>query len=86
MPTLVTALAMIMGLCLILPSSSVLYAHTFSENENALFLTMTDRVNAETQLVARDFSNNTQLAQEHAKIAAELLTQNDPVVNTTWTK
>ena len=50
-----------------------------------LFLTMTDKIKAEIQLVARDFSNNTQQAQEHAKIAAELLTQNDPVVNTTWT-
>jgi hypothetical protein len=68
-----------------LPSNSVLYAHTFSENENALFLTMTDNIKAETQLVVRDFSNNTQQAQEHAKIASELLTQHDPVVNTTWT-
>ena len=68
-----------------LPSNSVVYAHTFSENENALFLTMTDNIKAETQIVVRDFSNNTQQAQEHAKIAAELLTQHDPVVNTTWT-
>jgi hypothetical protein len=85
MRTIVTPLAMMMGVCLMLPSNSVLYAHTFSENENALFLTMTDNIKAETQLVARDFSNNTQQAQEHAKIAAELFTLNDPVVNTTWT-
>ncbi|MFZ0510176.1 MAG: hypothetical protein WAM14_01105 [Candidatus Nitrosopolaris sp.] len=69
----------------VLFSNPVLYAHTFSENENALFLTMIDKIKAETQLVGHDFSNNTQQAQQHAKIAAALLTQNDPVVNTTWT-
>ena len=66
-------------------SNPVLLAHTFSENENALFLTMIDKIKAETQLVARDFSNNTQQAQDHAKVAEGLFTQKDPVVNTTWT-
>lgn len=37
-------------------SNPVLLAHTFSENENALFLTMIDKIKAETQLVAGDFS------------------------------
>ncbi len=78
-------LATVMVLTLVLSSNPVLYAHTFSENENALFLTMIDKIKAETQLVGHDFSNNTQQAQEHAKIAATLLTQYDPVVNTTWT-
>jgi hypothetical protein len=64
----------------------LLLAHTFSENENALFLTLVDKIKAETQLVGRDSSNNTQQAQAHANGAASLLTQNDPVVNTTWTK
>jgi hypothetical protein len=77
-------LATVMALSFVL-SNPVLYAHTFSENENALFLTMIDKIKAETQLVGHDFSNNTQQAQEHAKIAAALLAQNDPVVNTTWT-
>ena len=66
-------------------SIPAIYAHTFSENENALFLTMIDKIKAETNLVAQDASNNTQQAQEHAKVAAALLTQTDPVVNTTWT-
>ena len=79
------SLALIVGVILEVFSNPVVFAHTFSENENALFLTMIDKIKAETQLVARDFSNNTQQAQEHAKTAAELLTQNDPVVNTTWT-
>ena len=78
-------LAMAVGASILLFSNPVLFAHTFSENENALFLTMIDNIKAETQIVIRDFSNNTQQAQEHAKMAAELLAQNDPVVNTTWT-
>jgi hypothetical protein len=60
-------------------------AHTFSENENALFLTMINKIKAETQLVAQDSTNNTKQAQIHTKAAVGLLTQNDPVVNTTWT-
>ncbi len=66
-------------------SATLVYAHTFSENENALFLTLIDKIKAETNLVAQDASNNTQQAQVHAKAAAALLTGNDPVVNTTWT-
>jgi hypothetical protein len=46
---------------------------------------MIDKIKAETNLVAQDASNNTQQAQIHAKFAAALLTQNDPVINTTWT-
>jgi hypothetical protein len=67
-------------------NQQLLLAHTFSENENALFLTLIDKIKAETQLVGRDSSNNAQQAQAHANGAASLLTQNDPVVNTTWTK
>src|ERR1700758_4847152 len=63
----------------------VLFAHTFSENENALFLTMINKIKAETQLVANDYSNNTKQAQDHATAALSLFTQKDPVVNTTWT-
>ena len=79
------ALGTAMVLSFVLFSNPVVSAHTFSENENALFLTMIDKIKAETQLVSNYFSNNTQQAQEHAKIAAGLLTQSDPVVNTTWT-
>jgi hypothetical protein len=78
-------LATVMVLSLVLFSNLVIFAHTFSENENALFLTMIDKIKAETQLVVHDFLNNTKQAQEHAKIATALLTQSDPVVNTRWT-
>ena len=64
-------LATVMILAFVLVSNPFLSAHTFSENENALFLTMMDNIKAETQLVARDFSNNAQQAQEHAKIVCE---------------
>ncbi len=69
---------------LLFPNPNLL-AHTFSQNENALFLTMINKIKAETQLVAHDVSNNTEQAQDHAKAADELFLQKDPVVNTTWT-
>jgi hypothetical protein len=78
-------LTMAIVLSFLLSSNPVLLAHTFSENENALFLTMINKIKAETQLVAHDFSNNTEQAQDHARIAEGLFTQKDPVVNTTWT-
>jgi hypothetical protein len=78
-------LATTLSLVLLLFSNPIAMAHTFSENENALFLTSISKIKAETQLVAQDATNNTQQAQVHAKAAVGLLTQDDPVVNTTWT-
>jgi hypothetical protein len=78
-------LTMVIVISFLLSSNPVLLAHTFSENENALFLTMIDKIKAETQLVAHDFLNSTEQAHEHARIAVGLFTQKDPVVNTTWT-
>jgi hypothetical protein len=79
-------LSILIVLSFLLFPNPVLLAHTFSENENALFLTMINKIKAETQLVTHDFSNNTEQAQEHAKAAEGLFSQKDPVVNTTWTK
>ena len=78
-------LAIVIVLSFLTFSNPVLLAHTFSENENALFLTMIDKIKAETQLVAHDYLNNTKQAQDHANAAKALFTQKDPVVNTTWT-
>ena len=78
-------LSILIVLSFLICSNPVLFAHTFSENENALFLTMINKIKAETQLVAQNFSNNTKQAQDHASVALALFTQNDPVVNTTWT-
>ncbi|MGB6593223.1 MAG: hypothetical protein WBE68_17125 [Candidatus Nitrosopolaris sp.] len=85
MQIIAISLTIVIVLSFMLLSNPVLLAHTFSENENALFLTMINKIKAESQLVARDFSNNTEQAQDHAKVAEELFTQKDPVVNTTWT-
>jgi hypothetical protein len=86
MQKLAIPLTIVTVLSFLIFSNPVLLAHTFSENENALFLTMINKIKAETQLVAHDFSNNTKQAQDHANAALALFTQNDPVVNTTWTK
>ena len=80
----VIPLAIVTILSMVLFSNPVLYAHTFSENENALFLTLIDKIKAETQLVELDFLNNIQQAHQHAESAVALLTQNDPMVNITW--
>src|SRR5215467_11506814 len=78
-------LATVTILSFVLYSQPVLYAHTFSENEDALFLTMINKIKAETQLVGSNFSTNIQQAQQHAKAANGLFAQKDPVANTTWT-
>jgi hypothetical protein len=63
------------------------YAHTFSQNENALFLTIVHQIESQIQLTESDFPTNVKLAQQHANLAIGLLNQNDPVVNnTSWTK
>jgi hypothetical protein len=62
-------------------SNRIAYAHTFSQNENALFITMVQQIEAQVQLA----QNN--LAQQHINLAISLLNQNDPIVNdTTWVK
>ena len=73
-------------ICLALFSNSALLAHTFSGNENVLFLTMIDKIKGETQLVGQLILNETLRAQTHAKLAQEILVENDPTVNTTWAK
>jgi hypothetical protein len=63
----------------------VAYAHTFSQNENALFLTLVHQIEAQMLLTEKNFHTNPKLAEQHASIAISLLNQNDPVVNLTWT-
>jgi hypothetical protein len=84
MQRILIPLSIVIVLSFLLFPNPVLLAHTFSENENALFLTLINKIKAETQLVAHDFSNNTEQAQDHANAAEELFSQRDPVVNTTW--
>src|SRR5215472_14096234 len=85
MQIIAVPLSILIVLSFLIFSNPVLLAHTFSENENALFLTMINKIKGETQLVAHDYSNNTKQAQDHVNAALTLFTQKDPVVNTTWT-
>jgi hypothetical protein len=68
-------------------SNHSVYAHTFSQNENTLFLTMVHQIEAQVQLAENNFPANAKLAEQHANIATSLLNQNDPIVNdTSWAK
>ncbi len=56
------------------PVSHLAYAHTFSTNESAEFLSLTDQVRAETALLIMNLEdNNATLAQAHAEKASSLL-------------
>jgi hypothetical protein len=68
-------------------SNHAVYAHTFSHNENTLFITMVHQIEAQIQLAENNFPANAKLSQQHANIAIGILNQNDPIVNdTTWSK
>ena len=57
----------------LIPANYLVYAHTFSSSESAEFLSLVDRIRAETQLVALNLeNNNVTLAQTHAQRAAVL--------------
>ncbi|MGA9845696.1 MAG: hypothetical protein WBQ25_25630 [Nitrososphaeraceae archaeon] len=70
------------------------YGHTFSQNENSLFLTRMNQMHSQLQLVQTLLSattssgdnnmNNTKFAQTHAMETAALLREKDPVTNFTW--
>jgi hypothetical protein len=58
-------------------ASQLAYAHTFSSNESADFLSLVDQIRAETALVPMNLeknNNNVTLAQAHAEKASRLLT------------
>jgi hypothetical protein len=58
-------------------SNRSVYAHTFSEDENALYLTMIHRVQAELQIVRNNLLSNNNLTSsvQHANLATELLSK-----------
>lgn len=58
----------------IIPASRLAYAHTFSDSESARFLSLVDKLRAETALVTMNLeNNNATLAQSHAAKASNLL-------------
>jgi len=61
----------------IFPISHPVYAHTFSTNESAEFLSLVDQIRAETGLVTINLeNNNATLAQAHAEKASIILNNN----------
>jgi hypothetical protein len=71
---LLLAALVIAGSLLIPTNNNLAYAHTFSSNENADFLSLVEQIKAETQLVAMNLeNNNVSVAQRHSERAAALL-------------
>ncbi|HJR85719.1 MAG TPA: hypothetical protein VJ772_10185 [Nitrososphaeraceae archaeon] len=54
-----------------------IYAHTFSGDESASFLTKIEMIKIGAKLALEQVSNNTEIAKEHAEHAANQLTSND---------
>ena len=55
------------------PATNLAYAHTFSTSESAEFLSLVEKIRAETALITSNLqSNNITLAQAHAQKAATL--------------
>jgi hypothetical protein len=66
-------------------SKSQVYGHDFVPNESASFLSFTNQLKAESELVQNNLANdNFTLAKEHATRAIELLNSKDPVNNVAW--
>jgi hypothetical protein len=84
----------IIFLILIVAAVSVpVFGHTFSQNENSLFLTRMNQIHSQLQLVQNLLSTNTtstgddaKLAQTHTMQALSFLKEKDPVNNFTWTQ
>jgi hypothetical protein len=56
------------------PDRHLVYAHTFSSNESAEFLSLVNQIRAETELVTMNLeNNNATLAQAHSEKASSLL-------------
>ena len=63
----------------IIISNNLVYAHTFTPNDSASFLSVIYRVKNEAQLVASNLPHNFTLADQHAERAMDIL-------NKTWIK
>ena len=67
-------MSLILAGSFIFPASHLVYAHTFSSNESAEFLSLVNQIRVETGLVTMNLENsNTTLAQVHAEKASSLL-------------
>jgi hypothetical protein len=76
--TLLIASAAVTALLISVSSTynNAAYAHTFSQNESALYLSLTEKIRAEAQLVVNNLQaggNNLTIAKAHANNAVNLL-------------
>ena len=79
---------------IVITTVPLVYGHTFSQNENSLFLTRMDQIHSQLQLVQNFLPtnatsggknmNNTKFAFIHAMESAALLKEKDPVTKFTW--
>jgi hypothetical protein len=84
-----------MSLCMTLMMASFhpTYGHTFSQNENSLFLTRMAQAHSQLNLIENLISNNTntgnnnaKLVQTHIMQTIAFLNEKDPVNNFTWSQ
>jgi hypothetical protein len=72
--------------------SRSIYAHTFSQNENSMFLTRINQIKAELRLIQDIHSNKNnavnyiRFVPTHAREAVAILNQKDSTSNFTWIK
>jgi len=60
------------------PNTNIsVFAHTFSGDESASFLTLVEMMKIESQLAEKQLPSNVTVAKEHAEHTTELLTAND---------
>ena len=84
-----------MTLMMIAASPSI-YGHTFSQNENSLFLTRVAQAHSQLNLIenlvlngtttSNNSNNNAKSVQAHVMQAIALLNEKDPVNNFTWSQ
>jgi hypothetical protein len=73
--TFVVLAVSVISSSLLIPASFLAYAHTFSSNESADFLSLVEQIRAETALVLLNLqNNNVTLAQAHVEKVPGLLT------------
>ncbi len=73
----ITIPAVILLLAFNLNASTQVFAHTFSGDESASFLTTSEMMKIESQLAQKDAALNATTAKEHAQHATELIKAND---------
>ena len=61
---------------IIFPSKQIVYAHTFTGDESASFMSVIKILQAEANLVQSNLASNLTLAQDHAKALVDVVNGN----------